>query len=313
MADRIAIIGAGVSGLTCGVVLAERGWATTILAAETGSRTTSAAAAAIWFPYDAGAEATVIARALVTRERLLKLSACGETGVSLIELRCLARRGAIALPDWAGVLGAAPLPAIVLPVGFASGFALEVPLMNTDPYLRYLEKRFMVAGGRIETGKRFERVEEIAPAFALIVNCAGIGARTLVSDPALEPHRGQVALVPKIALPYALVCDDAPLMYAIPRAQDCVFGGTNEVSDNLEVEPKQTAAIVRECSEALQVPPPTVLAERVGLRPYRVGGVCLRVEPTRDGRRVIHNYGHGGAGFTLSWGCAEEVAEMVGR
>ena len=68
-----------------------------------------------------------------------------------------------------------------------------------------------------------------------MINCAGIGARELVHDADLEPHRGQVAIVPKIeSLSAAIVCDDAPLMYAIPRANDCVFGGTNEVSDNLD-------------------------------------------------------------------------------
>ena len=67
-----------------------------------------------------------------------------------------------------------------------------------------------------------------------MINCAGIGARELVHDADLEPHRGQVAIVPKIeGLSCAIVCDDAPLMYAIPRTNDCVFGGTNELSDNL--------------------------------------------------------------------------------
>ncbi|MGI8436237.1 MAG: FAD-dependent oxidoreductase [Chthoniobacterales bacterium] len=49
----MAIIGAGVSGLTCGVLFAEAGYRTRILTVEFGAGTTSAAAAAIWFPYDA--------------------------------------------------------------------------------------------------------------------------------------------------------------------------------------------------------------------------------------------------------------------
>ena len=50
MQNRVAIIGAGVSGPTCGVVFAEREWKVTSFADETGQQTTSAAAAAVWFP-----------------------------------------------------------------------------------------------------------------------------------------------------------------------------------------------------------------------------------------------------------------------
>ena len=61
----------------------------------------------------------------------------------------------------------------------------------------------------------------------------------------------------------------------------------------------------------LNIDKPRVLAERVGLRPFRRSGVRLERDRLRDGRTVIHNYGHGGAGFTLSWGCAREVLEAA--
>ena len=130
----------------------------------------------------------------------------------------------------------------------------------------------------------------------------------LVHDVDLEPHRGQVAIVPKIDnLSCAIVCDDPPLMYAIPRANDCVFGGTNELSDHRDVDPATTSRIVAGCSRVLKIDKPKVLAERVGLRPFRKSGVRVERNRLRDGRTVIHNYGHGGSGFTLSWGCAENV------
>jgi D-amino-acid oxidase len=100
-------------------------------------------------------------------------------------------------------------------------------------------------------------------------------------------------------------------MYAIPRASDCVFGGTNELSDNRDPDPAATVRMVAECSRVLNIGEPVVIAERVGLRPFRKGGVCLRRERLRDGRTVIHNYGHGGSGFTLSWGCARNVFELA--
>jgi D-amino-acid oxidase len=41
----------------------------------------------------------------------------------------------------------------------------------------------------------------------------------------------------------------------------------------------------------------------VGLRPYRAGGFVLRAESNGD-KTIVHNFGHGGAGMTLSWGTA---------
>ena len=311
---NVAIIGAGVSGLTCGVVLAERGCRTTIFAKETGRQTTSGAAAAVWFPYHVESAERVIPLALETYQVLLDLARFPESGVSIIESRQFLRHGEIEIPEWAIPLGASVIPSEVEGSleSFKSGFSLNVPLMDTTIYLDYLAARFRKAGGEIHANVRFEKLEDVDTTFDLVINCAGIGASELVHDADLEPHRGQVAIVPRIdGLSYAVVCDDVPLMYAIPRANDCVFGGTNEVSDNLAADPATTSRMVAECSRVLNIDKPLVLAERVGLRPFRRSGVRLERDRFRDGRTVIHNYGHGGAGFTLSWGCAHEVLNMA--
>jgi D-amino-acid oxidase len=320
MAERIAIIGAGVSGLTCGVVFAEHGYRTAIFAKDIGQQTTSGAAAAVWFPYHVEPAERVIPLALKTYQVLLDLARFPESGVSIIESRQFSRTGEIEIPDWAIPLGASVIPTpSVMSSGvetsldtnssvFKSGFSLRVPLMDSTIYLDYLAVRFRMAGGEIHANVSFEKLEDVDTKFDLVINCAGIGARELVRDADLEPHRGQVAIVPRIdGLSCAVVCDDAPLMYAIPRTNDCVFGGTNEVSDNLAADPATTSRIVAECSRVLNIDKLPVLAERVGLRPFRRSGLRLEHDQLRDSRTAIHNYGHGGAGFTLSWGCAREV------
>jgi D-amino-acid oxidase len=316
MAKSVAIIGAGVSGLTCGLLFAERGFRTAIFADETGQQTTSAAAAAIWFPYDAEPMEKVIAWALETYRALIDLARDPSSGVSMIELRQFSRTGKISIPDWAPSLGALVIPSdgegsLKL---FKSGFSLRVPLMDTTVYLDYLANRLQKAGGEIQAGVHFEKLEDVDPEFDVVINCAGIGARELANDADLEPHRGQVVIVPKIDnLPYAIACDTPPLMYAIPRTKDCVFGGTNELNDKRGVDPASTSRILTECTRVLNLPQPRVLAERVGLRPFRKSGVRLEADHLTDGRRVIHNYGHGGSGFTLSWGCAREVVDVAAR
>ena len=311
MKRRVAIIGAGVSGLTCGVVFAERGYRTAIFAEEAGAQTTSAAAAAIWFPYDAEPAARVIPWALHTRETFRLLSRDSGSGVSMIELRVFSRSGEIEIPEWAIALGAKRVPASDLEPAFASGFALRVPLTDTTRYLAYLLERFRNAGGEIHTGVHFDQLEDIPGDYETCVNCAGIGAGNLVPDAEVEAHRGQVVMVAPIDLTYAVVCNDPPLMYAIPRGHDCVFGGTNERSLDRQSDPAMTARIVAGCSRVLQIAPPTVRDAAVGLRPFRRCGVCLRTAQLKDGRQVIHNYGHGGSGFTVSWGCAAEVLALA--
>lgn len=311
MVKSVAIVGAGVSGLTCAILFAERSYRTVIFAEETGARTTSAAAAALWYPYDAEPADSVIAWALETYQVLVGLSRDSQTGVSMIELRSFSRTGEIPIPEWAVPLGAKRLVREALSV-FSSGFAIAVPLMDTTIYLDYLRNRFVNAGGSINGNVRFEKLEDVDLKFDLVINCTGIGAKMLLPDIDLEPHRGQVASVPKLDLGHAIVCDDFPLMYVIPRANDCVFGGTNEVSDNRDVNHAATSRIIAACSCVLNIDKPRVLAERVGLRPFRKSGVRLERNRLRDDRTAIHNYGHGGSGFTLSWGCAKNVFDLAG-
>jgi D-amino-acid oxidase len=133
-----------------------------------------------------------------------------------------------------------------------------------------------------------------------------------VPDDALEPHRGQVALVRPIDLDHAFVSLEGPLTYVIPRRDDCVFGGSNETSDNTAIDDDATQRILADCGRILGPGVTVELKEaRVGLRPYRPIGVRVEAGMLADGRRVVHNYGHGGAGFSLSWGCAHNVVELV--
>jgi D-amino-acid oxidase len=63
------------------------------------------------------------------------------------------------------------------------------------------------------------------------------------------------------------------------------------------------------CLPAVNVAPARVIRTVAGLRPYRAQGFVVRAEPLGD-KRLVHNYGHGGAGITLSWGTSRLAVDL---
>jgi D-amino-acid oxidase len=123
--------------------------------------------------------------------------------------------------------------------------------------------------------------------------------------------RGQVVRVAAPDVEEWLLDQSDPerLVYVVPRERDVVLGGTAQAgAEDRAPDPATTAAIRARCAAlvpALQDAP--VLGVAVGLRPERPAAVRLEAEG-----RVVHCYGHGGAGVTLAWGCAVEVAALLG-
>src|SRR5437016_6238121 len=60
----------------------------------------------------------------------------------------------------------------------------------------------------------------------------------------------------------------------------------------------------------VQVSPDRVIRTVVGLRPFRPSGFVVRAQSI-DGKTIVHNYGHGGGGITLSWGTAHLATELA--
>jgi D-amino-acid oxidase len=164
----------------------------------------------------------------------------------------------------------------------------------------------------------------LAPSVRVIVNCTGCGARDLVPDPDVTPVRGQVVVAANPGLTEFFVgtsSDPRDLAYLFPHGDVVVLGGTEQPGNwSLEPDPATARQIVDACAAvepSLRNAP--VLGHRVGLRPARttvrleaVRLEAVQPEAARTGKiTVVHNYGHGGSGVTLSWGCAEDAAELV--
>jgi D-amino-acid oxidase len=304
------IVGAGVSGLTTGIILAEAGLAVRVVAAETPRDTTSAVAGASWGPYMA-TDPRVMRWSLRSREALRPLAADPvTTGVRLVE-GVDADAAAGEPPDWVRAsegfrIEAAP------PAGFVTAWRYVNPLVDMPTYLGYLERRLAAAGVAVRRW-RLNTLAEVRGEADIVVNCTGLQARTLLDDPSLTPTRGQLVVVknPGVTAFFQDQEEESDLTYILPHGEVVVLGGSAiEGREDLDIDYDIADAIVERCARIdprLREAP--ILAHRVGLSPNRP---CVRLEYDHSmGFAVVHNYGHGGSGITLSWGCAEDVLELV--
>jgi D-amino-acid oxidase len=313
----ILVIGAGVSGLTSGLRLLEAGHRVRIWAAALPPQTTSNVAAAVWYPYKAHPANRVTAWGAEAYRAFQRLGTVADSGVFMASvLECLAAP----TPDpwWvAAVAGFRHATPVELPAGYTDGYAFEAPVIDTGVYLDYLVRTFQARGGQIVQ----RAVRDLADAFAasaVVVNCAGLGARELVGDHDLHPSRGQVVRIRHTGFRRVLLDDFGPnaVAYIVPRTRDIILGGTDdEGNESTTIDPDVTEGILRRCArlapEFAAVGARDILGVACGLRPVR-STVRVEAERLAPDRWLIHNYGHGGAGVTLSWGCAAEVAALVG-
>jgi D-amino-acid oxidase len=320
---EVLVIGAGVIGLTTAICVAEAGVTVTVAAAEPPQQTTSAAAGALWGPHLVGQDERIKRWAAVTLDRLAELRA-PEIGANELEGIVRTACGITATataedepPEYAAEGNVSPCEPGEIPAGYVSGWRLTAPLIAMPGYLDYLAQRFGRAGGVSAFPHRFRTIADargFAPAARVIVNCAGFGARDLVPDPKVVAVRGQVVVMRNPGIREFFVGTGAagwPLTYLFPHHDIVLLGGTEEAARaSREPDPGTAGQIIAACTairpELRDAP---VLEHRVGLRPVRPE-VRLDAE-AHDGFTLVHSYGHGGAGVTLSWGCAEDAAELI--
>jgi D-amino-acid oxidase len=303
MPERVVVVGAGVVGLSCALRLLGAGHRVDVLARDLPLETTSSVAAAIWYPFLAFPQDRVTAWGAATYAEFAREADQGVDGVAM-------RRGSELLreptpdPWWVDVVPA--LDRVGPRAQYVDGWSFVTPVIDMPRYLVWLSEQVLDAGGSI-TRMAVAHLPE-AP---LVVNCSGLGSRALAGDTSTRPVRGQVMVVEQFGLDEWWLADGGPAgerpTYVIPRTDDVVLGGTDEDGDWSRTPSPEVADDILRRATALvpEVTGARILRHKVGLRPARPE---VRLERVGD---VIHCYGHGGAGVTLSWGCADEVLELA--
>jgi D-amino-acid oxidase len=305
----VVVLGAGVIGLTTAIRAGEAGARVAVVTADDPAATTSVLATAMVGPtFGFNGPRASAWEAATVRAFLAEPAA---PGVHVTRGRFLARPPDLVPPGAEDLPGYGRCDAGELPAGFATGFWGEVPLVDMPRYLAHLVARCEALGATFERA-RLATLADAGRYASRIGNCAGLGARTLVPDDTVVAMRGPKIVVENPGLDtFAIVGPPGPEGTSFhPHGDTVVLGGSATESDDTTPDPAEEAAIVERCAAIEpRLRSVRVLEHRVGLRPARPD-VRLEAEAAGD-LRIVHNYGHGGLGVTLSWACAAEAVGLL--
>lgn len=311
---RVVVLGAGISGLSTAMLLRERGDDVVVVSAHATEATTSHLAAAVWFPTSAGPADKVARWGSTTYDVLAADAERGVPGVVMRESLVVYREEPGPQP-WTDAVGdVRPAAEDELPAGYSHGLRFTVPLVEMPTYLPWLHQRFLDTGGShvVRRVAGLGELLDLAP--DVVVNCAGLAAGQLVGDDTTYPIRGQIVRVRNPGLSLSVRDESHPLgrAYVHPRSEDCILGGTLDTGVwDTTVDDATTKSILQRCTDLVPaLADAEVLDAVVGLRPGRPEVRLERDEKVLPGIPVVHNYGHGGSGITLSWGCAQDTVAL---
>jgi D-amino-acid oxidase len=219
--------------------------------------------------------------------------------------------------------------------GVIDAYAHLAPMIDTDRYMVWLRRQVEAVGVTI-TQRRIEgRLADQEAALLVefradaIVNATGLGAAVTDGRPTY-PLRGALvraindsSRIPKVdqahCVPKREGSTTQDMVFIVPRGENMLLMGglTEEDEWSLDIGLHNYQPVRDMYRRCLAFMPALERADldpdepvRVGPRPMRNGNVCLEQEV---GTRIVHNYAHGGSGFSLSWGCGSEVAAIVTR
>lgn len=217
--------------------------------------------------------------------------------------------------------------------GYSHAWFFRSPVANTPKMLQYYLDRLLEEGGaaldvQVETGRYYQslsELQEVARDYdcAAVVNCTGMGSRSLVPDPTLIPARGVLLhfdrpeRTPRDVIltvekePWGGETDPA---YVIPRGSVVVVGGTYlEGDEETMVRPEERQKIFKN-AQLFGINVDQLQGEKVGFRPYRSPVRCefdSNFLSHNNNVPIFHSYGFGGSGWTVFAGAAKECVNQI--
>ncbi len=310
--QKILIVGAGISGLSTAWMIDKSKYDITIMAAKFSPDITSNRAAAFWFPYHIRNDHRGIRWCNESYEAYKAFSHNKDTGVSMQVLTKGLRKGIEdGEKNWVDFLpeGISKMlsPQDTSPE-YDIVYEVTVPLIETQLFLPWMMHQLKALGVAF-LQEKIDSLSTYTNSYDIVFNCSALGSRMLCNDDTIIPVRGQVGLLSPHQASASFYLDNETPLYIVPRQDAIIIGGTYE--ENITTDNTEPDTIHRLLENAYMVFPALrkleVIGSWAGLRPVRP---TVRVE-REHGTNIIHNYGHGGSGFTLSFGTAKEAVSLI--
>lgn len=322
--STVAIVGAGIIGMTNAICLLEKGFTVTIFTKDDPLQTNSDAAVATWYAPD-DSRPLLQELCLDSLAKFSELSKYPESGIQVIPvINYFKNEEDFKQSVWAqeSLKKLIKITDVTnnLPMGcienedFPTTILAQVPLADVNIYRPFLLGKFIQLGGKIEV-KTLNSLDELTGSYDIVINSAGWESKYLTNDKNVFPVRGQTEIAKfngDIGGKYSINIKDLDAYVVFrPQSKECVIGTTYQIHDTTKkarIEDK--AEIIKKVSPFFPEVTSLETKSKVGIR---CGRSDVRLEneniENTNGKKtlLIHCYGHGGSGFSASWGSAERV------